>query len=493
MASAPESSRLPLARDDDDDDVAWALQTAMVEWKHGAIVDAVVWLRRAAEFAEQLGKTARAGEIAWAAGQIEASTMGAPAPIPALDSPASDRSRAIDDLLGVDEIDDADVADEEEIGDDDLAYESRPLPSFANSEFDEPLVGDEPPTTPGVPDELTEETTPLDLEPLEPVALDAAPDIQSRYSLLDEEETAQAYADEARQPASRAQVLDDEVDELDAGEPEEVAELDEPLSEPAAVLSKGDITPRTDIEGISLSDVTGFADLPEESHGELVQLARIEALGMDEEVSAFGVALVLAGKVSIMPVIADSACAQIAAGNVVFTRGSLSDGVALKAVALEDGTRVAVWEPGVVEDKLATSPWVLDELKVVADRLQALAGVGMGVLGERLDDSLRSMVTDRCQVKTLLPEEVLVTEKRPLGGLFVLGAGHLEVMSPGGAEVSGELGPGDILFVEQVLAAGPAPATVRAGKAGALVLFADRMAAHELMVSVPPLLEILAS
>jgi hypothetical protein len=33
---------------------------------------------------------------------------------------------------------------------------------------------------------------------------------------------------------------------------------------------------------------------------------------------------------------------------------------------------------------------------------------------------------------------------------------------------------------------------VRAGKQGALVLVTDRMAAHELMVSVPPLLELLA-
>jgi hypothetical protein len=34
---------------------------------------------------------------------------------------------------------------------------------------------------------------------------------------------------------------------------------------------------------------------------------------------------------------------------------------------------------------------------------------------------------------------------------------------------------------------------VRAGSGGALVLVIDRMAAHELLVSVPPLLEILAS
>jgi hypothetical protein len=48
------------------------------------------------------------------------------------------------------------------------------------------------------------------------------------------------------------------------------------------------------------------------------------------------------------------------------------------------------------------------------------------------------------------------------------------------------------LFAEQILAAGGAPSTARAGKTGSLLLFAQRMTAHELLVSVPPLLEILA-
>ena len=58
--------------------------------------------------------------------------------------------------------------------------------------------------------------------------------------------------------------------------------------------------------------------------------------------------------------------------------------------------------------------------------------------------------------------------------------------------VTGELAPGDFLFADEVLAAGKAHATARAGQTGALLLVASRAVAHELLLSVPPLLEILA-
>jgi len=60
-----------------------------------------------------------------------------------------------------------------------------------------------------------------------------------------------------------------------------------------------------------------------------------------------------------------------------------------------------------------------------------------------------------------------------------------------GNRLSG-IGPGDFLFAAEVLGAGRAQATARAGKAGALVLFAPRSTAHELLLSVPTLIEILA-
>src|SRR5258706_2042038 len=63
MMAPPEQSVIPPPLDDDDDDVAWALQTAQVQWKRGSKADAVVWLRRAVESAMSSGKVARAMQL----------------------------------------------------------------------------------------------------------------------------------------------------------------------------------------------------------------------------------------------------------------------------------------------------------------------------------------------------------------------------------------------------------------------------------------------
>jgi hypothetical protein len=51
--------------------------------------------------------------------------------------------------------------------------------------------------------------------------------------------------------------------------------------------------------------------------------------------------------------------------------------------------------------------------------------------------------------------------------------------------------PGEILFGAELLERAPAPSTVRAGAEGALVIVSTRTATEELLVTVPPLLELL--
>jgi CRP-like cAMP-binding protein len=160
-------------------------------------------------------------------------------------------------------------------------------------------------------------------------------------------------------------------------------------------------------------------------------------------------------------------------------------------VGAEDGTEVAVWDAELLKEIVRDYPWVVEDLKNLADRFQALAGVAMGPMGERLDDSLRAMVTERCEIKRLLPAELLTHKGKAVGGMYIMAAGRLEIMN--GDAVDSELGPGDFLFGAQVLSNGAAPNDARAGKGGALVLFASRSIAHELLLSVPPLLEIFAS
>lgn len=239
-----------------------------------------------------------------------------------------------------------------------------------------------------------------------------------------------------------------------------------------------------------LAACRGLEDLPPETQEELARRAHVETLAPDQEVSGFGLALVTRGNVVVMPTIAEGACGYAARGEPVFSRGTLSEGVPLRAVALADGADVAVWRPDDFEHVLATCPWVADELRAVADRFQALAGAAMGPLGDRLDDNMRAMLTDRCELRVLLAGEVLIQEGKAPGGLYIVGGGKLEAIS--GGNVVQELGPGDLPFASSVLTHAKATATVRAAAGGALVLHADRMATHELIVSVPPLLELLS-
>jgi hypothetical protein len=218
------------------------------------------------------------------------------------------------------------------------------------------------------------------------------------------------------------------------------------------------------IRGIALSDVRGLCDLPEDSHRLLRQRARIERMGTGEDLSFFSVVLVLEGWVKLMPAIADVTCANATAGEVVFTQGTLDDGVALRVVAGQNGTTLATWDRQTFNAITDSCPWVADELRLIADSFQALAGTSLGMLGERLDDALREVVTSRCKVLTLLPHEILVSAGKTVPGMHIVGAGIVEILDATGTLVSTSA-PGDFLLTAQVLAGG---ACRKRGGAGAI-------------------------
>jgi hypothetical protein len=607
MSAAPPA--FPKALDDDDDDVSWALQTAAVQWDRGGYADAIVWLRRAAQSAVEVGEYGRAAELTGKAQKLEHwMTHGV---LPPSNPPPATIDQAVDDLLsGPSHDDEAPVVEASEV--------DGPTPSLVDAiELEAQGFGSLPgeTTSPSslddveiLDDDLIEE---IAEEPPDrvPVSLDPS-DIEPDDDSLPEQATVGfAASDEA--PATRASALpstpDDEAlaalleggdagspaDQLEASASEKAPELKDALVEGEVtevssarhietdVPSDREVTRRTSPEVVAaalaayreaeataasvapasvapasiapesvpvapesiapvapesiapvvpesiapvvpesiapvasaseapktaespqlarepafdvdvLAQARGLEDVPPETQEELVRKARVEALRVEEEVSAFGLALVLSGRVAVMPTIAESPCGFAAAGEPVFAQGNLEDGVALRVVATEDATRVAVWQPADFENVLRACPWVADELRAVADRYQALAGAAMGPLGERLDDTMRHMVMERCELKHLLAGDVFLEAGKPVAGLAIVGAGRLELVS--GDTVVGELHAGDLVFPNDVLSHGRAPHTVRAGKQGALVLATNRMAAHELMVSVPPLLELLAS
>ncbi|MCC6217171.1 MAG: hypothetical protein IT376_20095 [Polyangiaceae bacterium] len=242
--------------------------------------------------------------------------------------------------------------------------------------------------------------------------------------------------------------------------------------------------------GVDLSTVVGLEDLPAEGHAALRAAARLESLGDGDEASQFSVALVTRGAVAVLPAVADLACATASCGEVVFSRGSLAEGISLRVVARGGPAEIAMWDDDALARATESCPWVADDLAAVADRFQALAGATMGPLGDRLDDTLFARVTGRCAPRVLGPGERLLAEGAEVTELLVVGVGRAELLS--GDEVRDELGPGDLVFADRLMAHGTAPFGVRAGGGGLVVLTLPRKVAHELMVSVPPLLEILA-
>lgn len=241
---------------------------------------------------------------------------------------------------------------------------------------------------------------------------------------------------------------------------------------------------------ISLDGIAAFADLPDDARVDLAHLARLESLAPEEEVPVAGLLLIVDGAASIQPTILDTTAAVAKPRQVLYARGSLSRGFPLRVVAEDEPVKLAIWSDEVIDLALASLPWVVDELRDQADRLQALAGAALGRLGERLDTSLREAVLDRLEVRVLNEGEVLAHEGQPVPGMVIVGAGTVELSEPSGA--SRKLMPGDLLFPTEVLGAGPAPSTARAGMGGAIVLFGHRGLSQELLVTWPPLLEVFA-
>jgi hypothetical protein len=484
----PLSSRFPEPLDNDDDDVAWALQTAKVMWQRGAQADAIVWLRRAADTADQQSNVWRAADLRRSADELTAAISTRPAF--SRPPPVSSGRRGggdIDDLLGT--------------------TEEQPLPPYAAVDEVEPesfdeIVLEEPDARIELISEV-EEAEVIDDEEIDDEVEEVEVEVEEE---IDEEIDDDALAP---LPSFPLEPTTDPglVDYADGDDPVTQPQLEDPLAFPSSrrPLAQLGLRPEPEpapapepvpeedpkVGDFVLGEVRGLEDLPPEAQVALVHEVQIESLGAQEEIGSFGLALVLKGAVDIMPAIADLACARAVKGDIIWGQGNLEDGVALRLVAAEAGTEVALWDAALIRGAVRDCPWVIDDLKSLADRFQALAGVAMGPMGERLDDSLRAMVSGRCEIKRLLPGELLAGRGQPVGGMYIVAAGRIEVVD--GDNIESELGPGDFLFGAQVLSNGKAPRDARAGKGGALVLFAGRSVAHELLLSVPPLLEIFAS
>ena len=76
------SSPIPKIRDDDPEDVSWALSTAATSFARGDRTEALKWLRRAAEAASEADRDGRALEIAKAAAELAPPSAPPARPVP---------------------------------------------------------------------------------------------------------------------------------------------------------------------------------------------------------------------------------------------------------------------------------------------------------------------------------------------------------------------------------------------------------------------------
>jgi hypothetical protein len=450
---------IPPALATDTEDVTWALQTAEALWKRNERTDALVWLRRAAQAAGEAEHDDRALELAHDAAEL-AEWIAAQRQ-PRASEPA--------------ELDDTEVDDVEEVAVE-VALDS--APSFR-----------EPMDTPTVPDES--EAPPPGVRATERVPSAA----EKHAGMLDPwAETDVRSQGRGKGPSKRPHVTS----RAPAAEPDEVVTSAPPMDR-SAVRALARPTPASGTarakrmdSGVDLADLDGLSDMPDDARDAFARAAVVRELSTGEEIFGFALAVILEGRVDLGATIVEVAAQRLEVGGVVRSRGTIERVWPLRLVAASERARVATWSDTTVKEAFRTCPWVEDELCSAGDRLQALVGVTMGPLGERFDPMLRAQVASKLTVRALAEHEVFATKGEPIPGLLVVGAGELELLGESGAPDGTSLRPGDFLFPNEVLLAGTAPSTVRAGTGGSLVLLADRHLAQELLVTCPPLLEIFA-
>ena len=242
---------------------------------------------------------------------------------------------------------------------------------------------------------------------------------------------------------------------------------------------------------MDLAEVEALSDLPDDARIAFAKAATVQPLAANDELTGFALALVLEGTVDVSAAIVDVPVHRLERGAVLRARGTIEPECPVRVVAASASARVATWNEQAVAEAFRTCPWVEDDLRAAADRIQAEVGVTIGALGQRLDPSLLASVLPRLVLRVLAEREVCATRGKATPGIVVVGTGELELLAESG-EIVGTLHGGDFLFPTELLTHAPAPATARAAKGGALVLGADRGVSQELLVTCSPLLEIFA-
>ena len=267
----------------------------------------------------------------------------------------------------------------------------------------------------------------------------------------------------------------------------------EALRDPRPAVAMSTPAPRGGVGSIDSSRFEALVDVPDDERDKLLATGEIIALLPDEETDAPAIVVVLHGELEVRVRGRPSTLEIISVDQVRLLAPTTPCDGDLVVVGGKKGARILALPPAALETLRAVAPWVAQDLEPSSDDLHVVAGALRGEMGRRLDDALLREILGCAETMRLAPGAIVVKHQELVRALVVLGAGalSLRVADAQDAQEIGALEPGEVLFPSELLSRTAAPSTVRAGPDGAVVLVATRAATEELLVTYPPLLEIL--
>jgi hypothetical protein len=549
MSGNDEPSQLPHPKDDDAEDVAWALSTAEALWKRGERADAISWIRKAAAAAAEAELDLRVLELAKAAAELSAAMT---------DEAARTAQVAIDEVAPASEVRDSAIEIELEAATaPGKAPPRKPPPKHAPSPpvptpnpFPSPLrsvslqdiaLEDYPPeddelnhapiaareaehheSQPKIP---TVPPPPPDRAPSQaemravvpPVPRPAEPRVSTIKSHapppLETTPAAPSVLDSARPRTTRPRPLSLRpaappsqplhLDDLPEAPPQrlQTPRPPRPLSRPAPALAasselrlKVPLAPPVPIIGVPISSaevdqIEALEDIPDDARSSLIDAARAISLAADETMPAPAAVMVLVGDVEVRSARHAVRIDLIEPGQMRLLAPVPPAQSELIIAGGAGGARVLAITHDRIERLRKVAPWVVQELEPASDDVHVVAGALRGKLGVRLDGEVLDEILDCTDVVRLQPSVVVVKRGEPVRAFIVVGAGELALRTGEGPD--GRVVAGEVLFPRELLEGSAAPAQVRAGPAGALLLVANRASTTDLLARAASLVEIL--
>jgi hypothetical protein len=239
-----------------------------------------------------------------------------------------------------------------------------------------------------------------------------------------------------------------------------------------------------------LDSVPAFADLPRDVRRKFANGGRVVELGIGDGTGDFALAYVHRGRVEITAVVHDTPVTTLERGAVLRSRASIEPCPAVRLVSSMENSLVVLWDDTSFSEAFQACTWVEDDLRRDATRPLALVGAITGALSDRLDERHLREVLASLELRVLAPNELLVEQGETVEGVALVGCGELRRVR---SDHEPETFPtGAFVLADEVLSASRAKGTVRAGEGGAAVFLLDRKKTQEIVMTYPPVLEILA-